>query len=176
MLPKVPVYVGMGGNIGDTFSLLSQAIQALACLERIEQFTTSRLYLTSPVSHVNQRSFLNVVCSFQTDLNPKQLLHITQHIEVSLGKVPKPKEAPRPIDIDILFYGSHCYWDTELEIPHPRWKERLFVLVPLSDLISKIQVQSNQGCQCFILQDLIQEVNCHSNQVVSLVEKKLILH
>lgn len=54
--------------------------------------------------------------------------------------MPKPKEAPRLIDIDLLFYGDTVLYSPELVVPHPRWHERLFVLAPLSDLVDTIKL------------------------------------
>ncbi len=69
-----------------------------------------------------------------------ELFNHLQNIEKNLGKSPKTKEAPRIIDLDILFFGQEFAFNAEgLQIPHIRWKERLFVLQPLSDLVSQLR-------------------------------------
>ena len=88
-----------------------------------------------------------------------------------MGKVPKPKTASRPIDIDLIFYGEHIQKEQGLEIPHPRWKERLFVLIPLSDLISEVILYGPRGKEHYILQELIQPLLNQMPQAVSLLEK-----
>lgn len=101
----------------------------------------SKFYSTKPISAIEQPRFINAVCSFKTDLTPRALLLALEEIEKSLGKVKKLKDAPRLIDLDILFYGSEIYEGEGLSIPHASWKERLFVLVPLLDLFEKVQVK-----------------------------------
>src|SRR5262249_55094366 len=78
--------------------------------------------------------FLNMVCYGQTAASPNELLHITKAIEEALGREPSFRNAPRPIDIDILLYDDLCLETEELIIPHPRMSERAFVLVPLAEI------------------------------------------
>ena len=105
----------------------------------------------------------------ETPLTPKELFDKLQEIEQSLGKTPKPKQMPRPIDFDLLFYGTLVYADSELTIPHPHWRERLFVLVPLSDLTDTLSIEG----ESFKLKDLIQLVGSQTDQTVSLLDKKI---
>ncbi|MBE0415020.1 MAG: 2-amino-4-hydroxy-6-hydroxymethyldihydropteridine diphosphokinase [Dehalococcoidia bacterium] len=126
------VYLGLGSNLGDRKANLEKALQLLSERLAIEQI--SSLYETAPVGHEEQSLFLNVVCRTQTDLEPFQLLSLIKGIEVSLGRVPSFPNAPRPIDVDILFYGDLVMETPELTIPHPRIKERAFVLIPLFEL------------------------------------------
>ncbi|HRD54987.1 MAG TPA: 2-amino-4-hydroxy-6-hydroxymethyldihydropteridine diphosphokinase [Parachlamydiaceae bacterium] len=131
-------YVGLGGNIGDSVSLLKQALKEISLLEGIEDLKVSSFYQTTPVSDLSQNSYINAVCSFMTSLPVFELLKKLQQIEENLGKVKKPKNEPRPIDLDLLFFGDSCIKEKELQIPHPRWHERLFVLVPLSELTEEV--------------------------------------
>jgi 2-amino-4-hydroxy-6-hydroxymethyldihydropteridine diphosphokinase len=172
MTSKIIVYLGLGGNLGDSFLNLKKALEELSQFKEIEQLKVSRFYKTSPVGNRNQPFFINATCCFITTLDPKSLLRKLQLLEKSLGKYPKPKDAPRLIDIDLLFYGSTYYQDAELEIPHPQWKERLFVLIPLSDLISEIKLMGDKE-QVFILEDLILKLREDPYQHVSLLEKNL---
>ncbi|MBA3721577.1 MAG: 2-amino-4-hydroxy-6-hydroxymethyldihydropteridine diphosphokinase [Parachlamydiaceae bacterium] len=162
----VPVYLGLGGNIGDTQLTIIKAIQKINKFPNIRNFQISRFYQTSPVGDENQASFINCVCRFDTNLDPFVLLTKMQDIERGLGKVPKPRTAPRIIDIDILFYGDSEMQTPDLEIPHPRWKERLFVLIPLQDLT--ISIKTSAG-EC-VLHNLIQNVTLKdSTQKVELI-------
>lgn len=126
------VYLGLGSNLGDRKANLEKALQLLSERLAIEQI--SSLYETAPVGYMEQPPFLNAVCRAQTDLEPFQLLSLIKGIEVSLGRVPSFPNAPRPIDVDILFYGDLVMETPELTIPHPRLEERAFVLIPLFEL------------------------------------------
>jgi 2-amino-4-hydroxy-6-hydroxymethyldihydropteridine diphosphokinase len=78
--------------------------------------------------------FLNQVAEFETSLLPLQLLHRIHRIENNLGRVRTIVNGPRTVDIDIILYGDTILQSTELEIPHPRYRERRFVLEPLAEL------------------------------------------
>jgi 2-amino-4-hydroxy-6-hydroxymethyldihydropteridine diphosphokinase len=82
----------------------------------------------------DQRWFLNLAAEFETDLFPLQLLHRIKSIEKQLGRQRIVVNGPRTIDIDILLYGSFVVKTDELEIPHPRYRERRFTLAPLAEL------------------------------------------
>lgn len=163
------VFLGLGGNIGNTQSIFESALQEIAQIEGVFDLQCSSFYQTSPVSSILQPEFLNAVCSFFTVLSPKELFQATQAIEKKLGKVPKPKEAPRVIDLDILFFGSEVYSDDELQIPHPRWAERRFVLVPLSELIEEIDLpgEGNHPINIKKMLDLIPSNNTETIKKVN---------
>lgn len=134
------VYLGLGGNIGDSKAVLRQALARIAALPEIKELEVSSFYKTSPVSEIPQSDYLNAVCRFKTGLSAGRLFEALKAIEKSLGKEPKSKNVPRVIDIDLLFFGTESYQEEGLEIPHPRWRERLFVIVPLLDLTATIIV------------------------------------
>jgi len=140
MKKKERVFLGLGGNVGNVAANFDKALGLLKRSSSIVDLRASRYYRTSPVSSITQDDFLNACCTFETDLKPAALFRLTQEIEKVIGKVPKEKEAPRVIDIDIIFFGCSRYRDEEIEIPHPKWSERLFVLRPLSDLATHIFV------------------------------------
>jgi 2-amino-4-hydroxy-6-hydroxymethyldihydropteridine diphosphokinase len=100
------------------------------------------------ISPIAQRDFINCACALNTTLSPEELYEALHRIEVSLGKTPKEKNAPRAIDIDILLFGRHFYRTRELCIPHQHWQERLFVLAPLSELTEEITVPVNACGDC----------------------------
>lgn len=147
------VYLGLGGNIGDTSSIFNHTLSLISDLPGVKNLEASSFYKTAPVSDIPQPDYLNAVCRFKTRLNARQLLGLLQTIEKSQGKFPKPKNVPRIIDIDILFFGTESHASPDLEIPHPRWSERLFVVVPLLDLTSSIAIPGNGCCEQMI--DLI---------------------
>ncbi len=134
------VYLGLGGNLKDPRKTIQQALKLITSHPHICNVRVSSLYKTTPVSDIPQSDFINAVCCIDTSLTPQQLFKELCAIEKVLGKVPKIQNAPRIIDIDILFFGTLYLRTAELKIPHPRWMERLFVIKPLLDVTSKITV------------------------------------
>lgn len=128
----VVVYLGLGSNMGNRQDNLDRALDLLS--QRLRVGKVSSVYDTEPVGNTNQPRFLNLVCQVYTTLAPKELLTLAKGIESKLGRVLGPSNAPRPIDIDILFYGDQVIETPELVIPHPRLAERAFVLVPLAEI------------------------------------------
>lgn len=127
------VYLGLGSNVGDSEALLKSA---LAELDRpdFKLLRVSSVYETEPIGLREQRWFLNLAAEFETELFPKQLLHRMQKIEMAMGRRRTVENGPRTIDIDILLYGSVVMKTEELEIPHPRYRDRRFTLAPLAEL------------------------------------------
>jgi len=109
---------------------------ALAELDRpdLKLLRVSSLYETEPIGMREQRWFFNLVAEFETELSPQQVLHRMQKIEMSMGRRRTIENGPRTIDIDILLYGSVAMKTEELEIPHPRYRDRRFTLAPLAEL------------------------------------------
>ncbi len=125
-------YFGLGGNIGDRFAYLQDAIRGLADFCVIE--ATSRVYETAPVHVTDQPRFLNMAVRARTDLAPRTLLTHIQGVENRLGRVRNLRWGPRVIDIDILLYADRIVDEADLTVPHPRMAERRFVLAPLADI------------------------------------------
>jgi 2-amino-4-hydroxy-6-hydroxymethyldihydropteridine diphosphokinase len=136
----IQAYVALGGNIGDSLAVLTRALQEISRIPEVFELKRSKFYRTTPVGVIDQDDYLNAVCTFRTSLKIKELHSILQNIEKKLGKTPKPKDVPRIIDLDLLFYGTESYNDDNLQVPHPRWEERMFVLIPLFDLVAKLAV------------------------------------
>ncbi len=126
------VYLGLGSNLGDRQANLARALKLLG--ERLHIELVSSLYETEPVGYAEQPLFLNAICHAQTELGPMQLLSLVKGIEASMGRVPSFPNAPRSIDIDIIFYGDLIMETPELTIPHPRLEDRAFVLIPLLEV------------------------------------------
>jgi 2-amino-4-hydroxy-6-hydroxymethyldihydropteridine diphosphokinase len=127
------VYLGLGSNLGDRAATLAAALQKLDSPE-LRLTRASGLYETEPMGLREQPWFLNQVAEFQTTLFPRQLLQRTKKIENELGRKRGVRNGPRTLDIDILLFGSTIVRSEELEIPHPRFRERRFVLAPLAEL------------------------------------------
>lgn len=161
------VYIALGGNIRDTLSIFTAALNLIAAIPQISNLTVSQFYRNRPVSDIPQADYLNAVCRFQTTFSAKGLLYQLQTIEKTLGKRPKAKNEPRILDIDILFFGLEQHNLPELEIPHPRWQERLFVLMPLSDLISNITIPSPLGNVIMNIPNMISQFTNWHFEIVS---------
>ena len=132
MTELITVYLGLGSNMGDRQNNLDRALEFLS--QRMQIGKVSSVYDTEPVGNINQPRFLNMVCRAATQLEPGALLALVKGIESKLGRLPHTANTPRPIDIDILFYGDQVVEIPELVIPHPRLVERTFVLTPLAEI------------------------------------------
>ena len=128
----VTVYLGLGSNMGNRQGNLDRALDFLSQRLRVEQ--VSSIYDTEPIGNIEQPRFLNLVCQVYTRLAPGELLTLAKGIELKLGRALGKSNAPRPIDIDILFYGNQVFETPDLVIPHPRLAERAFVLTPMAEI------------------------------------------
>jgi GTP cyclohydrolase-4 len=126
------LYLGLGSNMGDRRANLDKALDLLS--QRVEVLEVSSIYDTEPVGNINQPRFLNLACKVRTRLAPMELLTLTKGIESKLGRRQGGPDTPRPLDIDILFFGEQVMDTPKLVIPHPRLVERAFVLVPLAEI------------------------------------------
>ena len=138
------VFVALGSNLGNRHAYLQQSVAFLAADPAIFELTLSNIYSTTPVGFTAQPLFLNAVCRFYTSYKANQLLNLTQAIERWLGKQQIVRNGPRLIDLDILLFGQERHQEARLTIPHPRWQERLFVLLPLSNLVKEIKIPSGK--------------------------------
>lgn len=139
------VFLSLGSNLGDRVFQIEKAFQEIRSIPGVAGLLCSQLYETTPVSPLPQPNFINAACSFFTSLSPLELLDHLQRIEINLGKLPKKKIEPRPIDIDILLFGELCINTPHLQIPHPAMLDRLFVLLPLSELANTLLVPQAHG-------------------------------
>ncbi len=130
------VYIGVGSNLGDRQANITEALQHLR--SGVSNLRVAGLYDTEPVGYLDQPRYLNTVAEGETSLGPEQLLELLKNIEHRLGRQPSFRNAPRPIDMDILFLGDVVLDTSALTIPHPRLHERAFVLVPLAELAPEL--------------------------------------
>ena len=132
------VVLSLGSNLGDRYQNLSKAVELIK--ERIGSIDQiSKLYETPPVGFEASQDFINLCLSIYTTLSPEEFIRITQKIESEMGRIRSKKGySSRPMDIDIIFFGSQIIENEKLSIPHPRFRDRLFVLQPLIDLDVKI--------------------------------------
>lgn len=136
---KVKAYLSLGSNMGDREALLGRAAALLG--ERCGVVTAvSKTFETDPEGFRSPHLFYNIALALETTLSPHGLLSETQEIERELGRTHKSRDgvyADRPIDIDLILYGDLILDTPELTVPHPRFRERLFVLKPLTEIASE---------------------------------------
>ncbi len=127
------VYLGLGSNLGNREANINAALKKLGAAGITIEKTAAFLE-TEPVGGPAQGKFINTVAKACTKLSPEEILTQIQTIEKSLGRVRGVKNGPRTIDIDILLYDQLKIKKPNLTIPHPRMKEREFVMTPLNEI------------------------------------------
>ncbi len=131
------VYIGVGSNVGDRKANLNNASCKLS--EFMIVTNKSGVYETEPQYFLKQAKFLNAVLCGYTDFEPLDMLGKLKKLETLLGRVDGPRNGPRLIDLDLLYYGRRCISTDILEVPHPRIQERYFVLRPLLDIAPNLK-------------------------------------
>ena len=132
------VYLSLGSNQGRRADKIRRVIFALRHTPRVRIESASSLYETSPVGF-KQAPYLNAALKIKTSLSPGQLLKCLKKIEKEMGRKPGPRWRPRTIDLDIVFFGRRRLRTRKLTIPHPHFRFRKFVLVPLMELSPKLK-------------------------------------
>ncbi len=145
--------LGLGGNIGDSRTLIATAIDRLAANPKIDVTAVSALYRTPPWGKTDQPAFLNAAARVDTTLSPRELLDTILDIERQLGRERGERWGPRKIDIDILLFGTVETDEPGLHLPHPRIKERAFALAPLIDVMPDAVVEGRPAKEWLQLAD-----------------------
>ncbi|MBT6156813.1 MAG: 2-amino-4-hydroxy-6-hydroxymethyldihydropteridine diphosphokinase [Planctomycetaceae bacterium] len=132
-------FLGFGGNVGNVAATFASALGELGRNdERIHVVRTSSIYRTAAVGENAGGEFLNAVVEIETELTPLNLLACLQSIETALGRTREVHWGPRPLDIDLLLYGSEVVEEPELQVPHPAMWYRRFVLDPLAEIAADV--------------------------------------
>ncbi len=127
-------FIGFGSNLGEREHLIRSAAEGLDLLPQTKLARISSLYDTEPVGDLEQPDYLNAAALVMTELEPERLLWNLLLIESKLGRRRRRRWGPRPIDLDLLFYGQAVIDQSGLVVPHPEAHKRAFVLVPMSEL------------------------------------------
>ena len=137
--------LSLGTNLGDRLKYLELARQTISAHRDIEITAVSALYETEPVDvdpEFSEMNYLNAAIIIETDLSPRELSEETHAIEAEMGRSRSGDiNAPRMIDIDIIYAENLVIENERLVIPHPRWAERRFVVQPLADVRPKLIVE-----------------------------------
>lgn len=129
----VTACIALGANLGDARATVARAVRDLRVLPQTRVQAVSRLYRTAPHEAIGP-DFINAVVKVMTDLTAPALLQALQSLEQAAGRERPYRHAPRTLDLDLLFYGDARIDSPALTVPHPRWRERAFVLHPLADV------------------------------------------
>lgn len=127
-------FLSLGSNLGDRRQFLTEAVQSLGS----SVVAVSSVYETDPVGGPDQGAFLNLIVQLDTELTPRQLLAVCHRLESAAQRVRMQRWGPRTLDVDIIWVDGVTVDEPDLQIPHPRWSERLFVLAPLADLAPEL--------------------------------------
>ncbi|WP_234697103.1 2-amino-4-hydroxy-6-hydroxymethyldihydropteridine diphosphokinase [Nitrosophilus alvini] len=125
------VLIGIGGNIGDVKRRFKKLLFRLQKNPKISVEATSPILKNPPFGFLEQNDFFNGVIKLSTDMNMYEFLKYVLYLEKSFGRVRTFKNAPRTLDIDIIFFNNIKIDKKNLQIPHPKWKERESVVIPL---------------------------------------------
>jgi len=126
--------IGIGGNIGDVRRRFIHLLYALKRFVGVNVVGISAVLKNPPFGFVNQDDFYNAVFEIQTSMTPHQFLSFLLRLEKRFGRKRSFANAPRTLDLDIVFFDDRVINTEKLCIPHPHWNERESVVIPLSTL------------------------------------------
>ncbi len=126
----VSACVALGANLGEAVATLRQALADIAALPHTQLLQASPLLSSAPLD-ADGPTYINAVARLETRLNAVELLQALQGLENAAGRTRDYRHAPRTLDLDLLFYGDAQMQSDFLCLPHPRWAQRAFVLLPL---------------------------------------------
>jgi 2-amino-4-hydroxy-6-hydroxymethyldihydropteridine diphosphokinase len=135
-VPTEVVYIALGSNIGDSITIVEQAIAALGRIHGCRLRARSSLYRSAALGDSAQDDYINAVARLDTELEPLALLLELQAIEYAYYRRRDAEQrwAPRTLDLDIILFGNRRMNDSHLVIPHPEFTRRRFVLQPMLEI------------------------------------------
>ncbi len=138
-------YIALGSNLSNPNSQVQKAFLALRKLPQTSVVQQSSLYRTPPVGYSNQPDFINAVAEINTQLTPKALLTALLSIEQDFGRERPFANAPRILDLDLLWYENVVLETDFLTLPHPRLHSRGFVLLPLAEIAPNLMLSGGSN-------------------------------
>lgn len=134
--------IALGGNIDNPREHLESALEKIRSRNGWRLLAQSGWFVTKPVGFAEQPDFINAAAAIgvPAEISPEKMLEILLETEISEGRVrPKPfPDCPRTCDLDLIFFENETRNTGFLTLPHPRWREREFVLLPLIEVLEKI--------------------------------------
>lgn len=137
---SIRAYIGLGANLGDARQTIERATEALGRTQGIASIKVAPLYASDPIDATGP-TFVNTVAEVHTTLAPLALLDALQAIENVHGRERPFRNAPRTLDLDLLWYEGVTLDTPRLTLPHPRMHQRAFVLRPLRDLVKELPLK-----------------------------------
>ncbi len=131
---RYSVILGIGGNVGDVGRRLNHLWVYLGREAQLQRVQSGVILKNPPFGYTQQADFYNTVIEIYTSLQPKALLRLVWRIEKRFGRKRSFPNAPRTLDVDILFFDKRRVNDSELIIPHPHWSSRTSVKIPLRSM------------------------------------------
>ncbi len=134
------VWIAFGSNQQGPLEQLLQARKTLAQQVELSEEAASAIYRTPPWGITEQPDFYNAVIRYRTEIVPHGVLHLLQRVERLQHRKPTVKNGPRTLDLDLLLYDEKIIKTADLTVPHPRMRERAFVLQPLADIDARLRL------------------------------------
>ena len=128
------VTIGIGGNVGDVKRRFEHLFVVLKKDKRVELLQTSLILKNPPFGFTDQDDFFNSIIVLQVSMEPMKLLDYLMRLEKTFARARSFANAPRTLDLDIIFFDNRVVKTEKLTIPHKSWFERESVLIPLSEL------------------------------------------
>ena len=157
------VFLSIGSNQGDRLKYIKKSIRLIQSQSNVKIIKKSKIYETEPMYNLNQDFFLNMVVLIRTNIEPLELLNLTQCIEKKIGRInlKNKKNLPRMIDIDILDYEKYSCEFKNLILPHPKISERVFVLKPWTDIDPDYKLFNMEQS----ISELLSNISLNSNTI-----------
>ncbi len=134
------IYIGLGSNLGDPVTQVKSALAALSDLETLSVIACSSLYASPPMGPQDQPDYINAVAELTTTLSAHELLDQLQAVEQQQGRIRNRHWGERTLDLDLLVYGQEVIDDERLQVPHLGIALRSFVLYPLAEIASDLEI------------------------------------
>lgn len=138
----VIAYVALGANLGDARAAVLAGIQNIVGLPSVSLLAASSLYRAAPIESAGD-DYINAVIKISTTLPAYSLLSTLLKLEQDAGRERPYFNAPRTLDLDLLIYGSAAISSERLTVPHPRMRDRAFVLLPMQEIAPELVLEAD---------------------------------
>lgn len=133
-------FIAIGSNLACPVEQVRAALKKLDKLDKSHLIAHSSLYQTTPIGYVDQPDFINAVAELETKLTPVELLDALLALESAVGRVRTFRNAPRVLDLDLLWYQGVTVASERLVLPHPAMTKRAFVMIPLAEIAPELEL------------------------------------